>query len=102
MISEFSEAFALFDKNGDGVITTKELGEVMRTLGENPTETELIHIINEVDVDGKLNTFYYPYSSCCDKSLFFRIFTSHACLTYIMPITLTVLFFNINWGCAEY
>ena len=42
----------MFDKNGDGVITTKELGEVMRTLGENPTETELVHIINEVDIDG--------------------------------------------------
>ena len=47
----------MFDKNGDGVITTKELGEVMRTLGENPTETELVHIINEVDIDGKL--FFY-------------------------------------------
>ncbi len=53
VLSEFGEAFALFDKNGDGVITTKELGEVMRTLGENPTETELIQIINEVDIDGK-------------------------------------------------
>ena len=43
----------MFDRNGDGVITTKELGEVMRTLGENPTETELVHIINEVDIDGE-------------------------------------------------
>ena len=29
-ISEFKEAFSLFDKDGDGTITTKELGTVMR------------------------------------------------------------------------
>jgi calmodulin len=40
-VAEFKEAFSLFDKDADGVITTKELGVVMRALGQNPTETEL-------------------------------------------------------------
>ncbi|VAI15838.1 unnamed protein product [Triticum turgidum subsp. durum] len=40
-IQEFREAFKLFDKDGDGTITTKELGTVMRSLGQHPTEDEL-------------------------------------------------------------
>merc|ERR1719231_1781891 len=48
-IAEFKEAFSLFDKDGDGTITTKELGTVMRSLGQNPTEAELADMINEVD-----------------------------------------------------
>ena len=48
-IGEFKEAFSLFDKDGDGCITTKELGTVMRSLGQNPTEAELQDMINEVD-----------------------------------------------------
>ena len=34
-----------------GQITTKELGTVMRSLGQNPSESELADMINEVDVD---------------------------------------------------
>lgn len=41
----------MLDKDGDGKITTKELGTVMRSLGQNPSESELTDMINEVDVD---------------------------------------------------
>ncbi|MBN3298475.1 CALM protein, partial [Amia calva] len=57
--SEFKEAFSLFDKDGDGTITTKELGTVMRSLGQNPTEAELQDMINEVDADGN-GTIDFP------------------------------------------
>uniref|UniRef100_A0A8W4FIZ3 Calmodulin 3 n=1 Tax=Sus scrofa TaxID=9823 RepID=A0A8W4FIZ3_PIG len=53
------EAFSLFDKDGDGTITTKELGTVMRSLGQNPTEAELQDMINEVDADGN-GTIDFP------------------------------------------
>jgi len=51
-IAEFKEAFSLFDKDGDGTISETELGTVMRSLGQNPTETELIEMVREVDADG--------------------------------------------------
>lgn len=61
-IAEFKEAFSLFDKDGDGTITTKELGTVMRSLGQNPTEAELQDMINEVDADGTYLIHFYHYT----------------------------------------
>ena len=49
--TEYREAFALFDKNGDGTITVNELGTVMRSLGNNPTDGELQDMINWIDKD---------------------------------------------------
>ena len=51
-LSEYKEAFSLFDKDGDGTITSKELGTVMRSLGQKPTEAELEEMISQVDADG--------------------------------------------------
>ncbi|OWF37205.1 Calmodulin [Mizuhopecten yessoensis] len=58
-IEEFREAFSLFDKDGDGFVSSKELGTVMRSLGQNPTEAELQDMINEVDTDGN-GTIDFP------------------------------------------
>mmetsp|Transcript_27183 Transcript_27183/g.50749 ORF Transcript_27183/g.50749 Transcript_27183/m.50749 type:complete len:150 (-) Transcript_27183:689-1138(-) len=48
-ISEFKEAFSLFDKNGDGAITPEELGTVLKQLGETCTSEDLQGMIHEVD-----------------------------------------------------
>lgn len=52
---EFKAAFDIFIQDAeDGCISTKELGKVMRMLGQNPTPEELQEMIDEVDEDGRL------------------------------------------------
>ncbi|MGH0129197.1 UNVERIFIED_CONTAM: hypothetical protein FKN15_037637 [Acipenser sinensis] len=51
--NEFKAAFDIFIQDAeDGCISTKELGKVMRMLGQNPTPEELTEMIDEVDEDG--------------------------------------------------
>ncbi|XP_009983957.1 PREDICTED: troponin C, slow skeletal and cardiac muscles isoform X1 [Tauraco erythrolophus] len=51
--NEFKAAFDIFVLGAeDGCISTKELGKVMRMLGQNPTPEELQEMIDEVDEDG--------------------------------------------------
>ena len=45
----------MFDKDGDGAISASELTTVMRSLGMNPTENEIVEIMAELDVDGELH-----------------------------------------------
>jgi len=47
-----------------GQITTKELGTVMRSLGQNPSESELQDMINEVDADNN-GTIDFPGMISC-------------------------------------
>jgi calmodulin/calcium-binding protein CML len=52
-ISEFREAFAFFDKDGDGCITVEELATVMGSLqGTRPAAEELREMIRDADADG--------------------------------------------------
>ena len=46
--AELQQAFNEFDKDRNGFISTKELGWAMRAMGRNPTENEILELINEV------------------------------------------------------
>ena len=52
MISDLETAFRLFDSDGSGTITAKELKQVFETLGQKPTDDELASMLKEVDSDG--------------------------------------------------
>ncbi|CAI5762998.1 calcium-binding protein 2 [Podarcis lilfordi] len=47
-IEELKEAFREFDKDHDGYISYKDLGECMRTMGYMPTEMELIELSQQI------------------------------------------------------
>jgi calmodulin len=50
-IMEFKEAFEMFDRDKDGLINSKELGNILRSLGHDPSEQELSDMISEVDIN---------------------------------------------------
>ena len=58
-IAEFKEAFTIFDTDGDHTISTKELGRVMKSLGQSPSDAELRELIQEYDIDGN-GTLDFP------------------------------------------
>jgi calmodulin len=49
---ELKEAFRVFDKNNDGLISSNELRHVMTSLGERLSEEEVDDMIKEADLDG--------------------------------------------------
>merc|ERR1712144_7350 len=48
---EFRKNFNLFDKKRTGSIPIADMGTVLRSLGQNPTEAELQALMEEVDAD---------------------------------------------------
>mmetsp|Transcript_124185 Transcript_124185/g.359135 ORF Transcript_124185/g.359135 Transcript_124185/m.359135 type:complete len:169 (-) Transcript_124185:104-610(-) len=50
-IQEYKTVFDMYDKDKEGTINTNRLGTVMRCLGLNPTEDELLQWIQEADKD---------------------------------------------------
>lgn len=51
-LENYRKSFKLFDKNGDGEIDVKELTQLMRAIGQNPSSAEVEEMIHEVDNDG--------------------------------------------------
>lgn len=47
-IAQYKEIFAVFDKDGDGSITAKELGTVMRAMGQNPSDQILDEMVRGI------------------------------------------------------
>jgi len=51
LIADLSEAFRLFDSDGSGGITMKELSVCIESLGQNPSVTDLQSTFDELDED---------------------------------------------------
>merc|ERR1712180_220617 len=57
--AELKEAFDEFDKDGSGAINSQELLGIMRAMGQNPTEDEVLNLMLEADLDGN-GTIEFP------------------------------------------
>jgi len=54
-VAEFQEAFALFDTRGDGMIPANQVGEVLRALGQNPTEADVRRLVQNQRTEGRVS-----------------------------------------------
>lgn len=50
---EFKEAFLLFDRTGDGKISYSQCGDVMRALGQNPVNAEVLKVLGNPKAEGQ-------------------------------------------------
>jgi len=49
--TNYKEAFALFDKRGNGRIPSSSLGDLLRACGQNPTNGEVDELVRGVKSD---------------------------------------------------
>lgn len=61
-LMEYHEAFCLFDQNRDGRISTDELGTVLRSLGQTPTQADVLKLLSDNDND---KTGYLEFYEFC-------------------------------------
>lgn len=57
-VSELQDAFAVFDDDGDGVITTVELGKIMESLGKKLSYRKWVFLFKS-----KSNCRFFDFSS---------------------------------------
>ena len=62
LIIVYREAFAMYDRKGKGMISTRHLGSLLRNLGQNPQEQELSDILDEF-TDGSMYKYIYSFCS---------------------------------------
>ena len=67
-LSDFRDAFTLFDDRGDDKIHKSHLGEVVRALGLNPTEADIKKCLKDLNVERiSFEQFLPIFEDICKK-----------------------------------
>lgn len=62
-LTDIKEAFALHDKRGNGTIASSSLGDVLRALGQNPTQKQVQDLVNNAPQESestRLSLYFLP------------------------------------------
>ena len=51
--ADYREAFGLFDRVGDSKVAYNQIADIMRALGQNPTNKEVNKLLGNPTADGK-------------------------------------------------
>lgn len=53
----------MFDRTGEGKITYSQCGDVMRALGQNPVNAEVLKVLGNPKSEGKSVTYLINYNT---------------------------------------
>ena len=62
-------AFRLFDKNGDGTISTQEVRDLMLVLGERARTDDINRLMKEMDINGDGRVDYDEVAEVVTKEM---------------------------------
>ena len=65
--TDYKDSFNLFDTNHDGTINSQKIREIMQKLGKNPTEQQLIQIIENVAKPGSDKIRFDDFTDFMEK-----------------------------------
>lgn len=51
--TDYREAFGLFDRVGDNKVAYNQIADIMRALGQNPTNKEVAKLLGSPSADGR-------------------------------------------------
>lgn len=69
LLLEFQEAFQLFDSRGDGKIHVSQIGDALRALGQNPTESDVKKFTHQHKPDERISfEVFLPIYQAISKS----------------------------------
>eukprot|EP00761_Pharyngomonas_kirbyi_P012570 gb/GECH01012597.1/.p1 GENE.gb/GECH01012597.1/~~gb/GECH01012597.1/.p1 ORF type:complete len:148 (+),score=39.95 gb/GECH01012597.1/:1-444(+) len=68
-LNECKEAFALYDRTGEGFIATSDIGTVMRSLGQNPTQSQVQTFMQEADPQNEGRINFNTFSSIMEANM---------------------------------
>jgi len=63
IFTEYRETFSLFDVNDDNTVPVSEVGNVLRAVGQSPTEADLQDMMKEMENNGILHVSIYLNNS---------------------------------------
>ena len=69
VISEYKEAFSLFDSDGSGKIATKDLIIVMRSLGTHPYPPEYTAVLEKANKEGDGTVSFIEFLSIMQSNM---------------------------------
>ncbi|CAF0989754.1 unnamed protein product [Rotaria magnacalcarata] len=69
-LTEFRELFDMFDKDNQEMLTLQTLVSVMKTVGHSPTESDMIDLMRDIDIDHSGTIDFYEFVNVISRNMY--------------------------------